>query len=192
MVGIWGGPLAFVLLITFATMGVFVQEQASGTMAWNLTQPLSRTALLLAKWAAGTLALWVTVVVVPTLIGLTVAGLIYGVVPGDSLLAASVVALSAVWIAFYVLLILALSTLFGSQGVIAGVVVALLVAPNLAGGISPAVQELLDAAYPTNMPAWMYVLAAGEGIPTAAVASSIVVFAALAILAAVAFDRKEF
>src|SRR5262245_45686158 len=43
-----------VIFLILAGMGLLVTEKVSGTLAWNLTKPLSRTAVLAGKWAVAT------------------------------------------------------------------------------------------------------------------------------------------
>ena len=49
----WNQWLTYIAI--FATMGLLAGERDKGTLAWSLPKPLSRPALLLAKWSAGTL-----------------------------------------------------------------------------------------------------------------------------------------
>ena len=49
----------------FATMSLLLAERDSGTLAWTISKPVSRTSVLVSKWLTATLVLWVAAVVIP-------------------------------------------------------------------------------------------------------------------------------
>ncbi|BAU15325.1 hypothetical protein LEP3755_58830 [Leptolyngbya sp. NIES-3755] len=63
----WIGAVSVLLSI-----GLIPNEQASGTLAWNLTKPLSRLSFLLGKWFAHTLVIWLIAVIFANIITLIV------------------------------------------------------------------------------------------------------------------------
>ncbi|HEX6128685.1 MAG TPA: ABC transporter permease subunit [Candidatus Limnocylindria bacterium] len=170
----------------FASMGMLIAERGSGTLAWTLSKPMSRTALLLAKWVAGTSVLIVFGLVLPLATSAIIATLAYGSVPDLSRVALLVLVLAAAP-AFIVALNLALSTLVNSQPAIAAIGFGVALAPYLAASLAPVAAEL----WPTSMARLATAMAAGEptNLPTVASwAAAMVVVAGAGLLV---FKREE-
>ncbi|MGG6270719.1 ABC transporter permease subunit [Leptolyngbya sp. AN03gr2] len=64
---IWIAAISILLSI-----GLIPNEQASGTLAWNLTKPLSRLSFLLGKGLSNTIVIWIVAVVLANAISLVV------------------------------------------------------------------------------------------------------------------------
>jgi ABC-type transport system involved in multi-copper enzyme maturation permease subunit len=132
----------------FASIGILTQERATGTLAWTLSKPMSRSALLLAKWTAAMVMLTAFTVVLPLAISVGVATWSYGTVPDLAAVARYGLVLAALP-AFFVALNLALATRLGSQAAIAAIAFAVLAVPYFIGGFLPAVTEF----WPTSIAA---------------------------------------
>lgn len=147
----------------FATIGLLLSERGTGTLAWTLSKPISRSALFLAKWVVATGVLIVFGLVVPLAISSGVALLAYGGLPDIG----SVAAMTA-WLAcaaaFVVAFNLALATRLQSQGAIGAIGFAVAVVPYVANAFLPS----LAGVWPTSVAAMANLVAAGEApyLPT--------------------------
>ena len=126
------GIVLQILIIIFSTMGIMAVEKSSGTLAWSLTKPLGRTGLLVAKWLAATMMLWLAMCVVPILISTISISAYYGINPYFDKMA-PVVGSAFAWIALWVLLSLTISLGFRSQAAVAGILVAFWLVPYIFG-----------------------------------------------------------
>ena len=118
------------------SQGLLLDDQRGGLLEWLLSKPLSRPALLLAKLAGHTSGLLAAVVALPWLAVwalLSVAG--SAVWPAGRV--AGTVALVALVVAFHAALVLALSVVTASRGVVLAVPLALLVAGDLVVTAAP-------------------------------------------------------
>jgi ABC-type transport system involved in multi-copper enzyme maturation permease subunit len=147
----------------FASIGMLVSERSSGTLAWTLSKPVSRSALLLAKWSAGTLMLTAFGLVIPLAWTMGIATFAYGELPNPATIAEFGLLLAAAP-AFIVALNLALATRLQSQGAIAAIGFAVAVTPYIASTFLPILAEL----WPTSMAHMATVVASGEApnLPT--------------------------
>jgi ABC-type transport system involved in multi-copper enzyme maturation permease subunit len=130
------GTQFIVLAAIFATMSLLLAERDSGTLAWTISKPVSRTSVLVSKWLTSTLTLWVAAVVIPLTFTTAVVTVLYG--PPDL---AIVIALGATLItvpAFFVAVALTAATFVPSQAAVGAIGVAVFVAPQIVGGILPA------------------------------------------------------
>ena len=116
-------------LAVVLTMGMLVKEREAGTAQWILTKPVSRVGYGLAKWAANSVGVVLSAVVVPWTFASALLTAMYEV-PGwswaNQVLAAGLVAVHAAIVAG---LMLALGTLFRSTVPVAAVALGLSVAP---------------------------------------------------------------
>jgi len=170
----------------FASIGLLINERASGTLAWTLSKPVSRSSLLLAKWAAATLMLTVFGLVVPLALNTAIATWAYGGVPDLAAVTALALWMAAVP-AFVVAFNLALATRVQSQGAIAAIGFAMALTPYLAGSIAPVAAEL----WPTSMAQMATYVATGgaPNLPTIAVWALALVVAGTAGL--LHFSRED-
>lgn len=147
----------------FASIGMLIKERDSGTLAWTLSKPVSRSALLLAKWLAGTLMLTVFGLFIPLAFSMGIATWAYGSVP-DLGAVATMGAWMAAIPAFMVALNLALATRVQSQAAIAAIGFGIALAPYLANTFAPVIAQL----WPTSMAQMATLVAAGEApyVPT--------------------------
>jgi ABC-type transport system involved in multi-copper enzyme maturation permease subunit len=170
----------------FASIGLLINERTSGTLAWTLSKPVSRTSLLVAKWAAASLMLITFGLVVPLAINTAVATFAYGGVPN----LASVATL-ALWMAaipaFIVAFNLALATRVQSQGAIAAIGFAMALAPYLLGALLPIAAEV----WPTSMAQMATFIAAGGPPNPPTIAGWAVALLVAGIGGLVYFAREE-
>ncbi len=71
------------LIAAFGTFGLIVAERERGTLAWSLSMPLARPAVLFAKFLAAVVFVAVTVVIVPELVSIAAIRLAYGGFPAE-------------------------------------------------------------------------------------------------------------
>jgi ABC-type transport system involved in multi-copper enzyme maturation permease subunit len=120
--------------------GLLLDDQRLGLLEWLLSKPLSRPALVLAKLAGHTSGLLVGLVLVPWVAVyalLTVAA-------GEPWLLGrflGAMALVALFVVFHLALVLGLSALTGSRGVVLALPLALLVGADVVIGAVPALAD---------------------------------------------------
>ncbi|NJM08232.1 ABC transporter permease subunit [Candidatus Gracilibacteria bacterium] len=177
----------FFILLTSASL--LPGERVSGTLAWNLTKPLSRVSLLLGKWLGATVMLWAVLVALPALIMLVVGLPLYGLPSALPQLALGLLA-APLWIALYVLFCLALGVVTSSTGAIIGIGSGLLASPLILGPTLPASWRWVIELWPTNT-AWMGQLFSGGSFDPLAAATTLVWLVGLALFTLWAFQRQE-
>jgi ABC-type transport system involved in multi-copper enzyme maturation permease subunit len=138
-------------LVFFGCAGLLVNERASGTLSWNITKPLTRNALLLAKWAVAALMLWLTLIVVPMILAAAVGTPLYGGPPTEIAKLAGQASLAFVLTAFLALLMLTLSVFLSSQSAIIGIGIAALFVPYLLGPALPKMAHWLERLWPVRL-----------------------------------------
>lgn len=180
----WNQWLTYIAI--FAAMGLLAGERDKGTLAWSLSKPLSRPALLLAKWSAGTLVYAVVGLVLPMLVGIAVATAAYGSLPDLSTVAVFSLAMLSLP-AFYIALSIALGTRIQSQAAVAGIGLAASFLPALAGLISVELGRVM----PPAMSSWALALAGGQDVGVTTPVGWLVGMVVIAVAAHVAFARAE-
>jgi len=180
----WGQWLTFISV--FAAMGLLAGERDKGTLAWSLSKPLSRRALLLAKWSAATIVYTVVGLFVPMIVGFGVATAAYGAMPDLATIAAFTIAMITIP-AFYIALCVALGTRIASQAAVAGIALAVSFLPSFAGLISVD----LARAMPPAMSEWALAMATGAPVSFSTPIGWLLGMVAIAIGASIAFARTE-
>lgn len=133
----------FFFAITF-TVSLLIVERDRGTLAWSLTKPLSRRALIVGKWL-GAMAIYVPFgLVLPMVACVVAATLSYGT-PDVGRVAVATVLLAGVP-AFFIGLTLALATFLPSQSAVGGAAVLVAIAPGLVGAVFPSIAMALPPA----------------------------------------------
>ena len=179
------GPLlAFVVIL--ATMATLSGERDRGTLAWNLTNPVSRTSILASKWLALVIVFAVAGILVPRLVAVGVATVAYGEAPalGPVLVHG---ALSLLEAAFFAALTVALGTVIRGTAGVAGVAFVVVFAASALGGVSRLLAEIL----PPSIGPWALEVAAGRPVSAVTPIAWAVSMVLLAIGATRAFDREE-
>jgi ABC-type transport system involved in multi-copper enzyme maturation permease subunit len=159
------GAALFIIIIVFSTMGLLTSEKSTGTLAWNLTKPLGRTGLFVAKWLAATTMLWLAMCVAPVAIGSLCMKLYHGILP-DVAAMAPVIAAAFAWIGLWVLLVLTFSLGFQSPAAVGGIAIAFWIVPMLFGLLLREVvgkesADWLMDRLATRSPMWAFPLFAG-------------------------------
>jgi ABC-2 type transport system permease protein len=174
------GTQFIVLAVIFATMSLLLAERDSGTLAWTISKPVSRTSVLVSKWLTSTLILWVAAVVIPLALTTALVTLLYGLPD-----LAIVVALGATLItvpAFFVAVALTVATFVPSQAAVGAIGVAIFVAPQIVGGVVPAVTPF----FPSSIFDWAVGVSIGA---SASVVTPVAWLVGLAVLFVLARQR---
>jgi ABC-type transport system involved in multi-copper enzyme maturation permease subunit len=180
----WNQWLTYISI--FVAMGLMAGERDRGTLAWSLSKPLSRTALLLAKWSAGTLVYSLVGLWLPMAVSVTVATLAYGALPDMGVIGTLSLLLVAVP-AFYIALSIALGTRIPSQPGVAGIAIGASFLPMFVAIVSSG----LALALPTGIGDWAVAAAVGVPVDLAAPTGWLVGMVALAAAAHYSFSRAE-
>jgi ABC-2 type transport system permease protein len=131
------GTQFIILVVIFATMSLLIAERDSGTLAWTISKPVSRTSVLVSKWLTATTVLWLTAVVIPLTLTTALVTVLYGLPD-----VATVVFLGVTLItvpAFFVAVALAAATLVPSQAAVGAIGMAVFAAPLILAGVVPAI-----------------------------------------------------
>lgn len=187
-------PLWVYAVTILLSIGLIPKEQDAGTLAWNLTKPLSRPALLLAKWLVNTVAIWLIAVVLANLIALFVAAIGLGFAPFSMLTVLLTNVLALLPIGFWVLFCLLFGLLLKDQAAIGACAVFL-----IAVGIGISGFEIVGNHPLFTAIAPYYLTNAIEGFVTPENSFNLTKFllylAYMTVMATTAgwvFDRKEF
>ena len=171
------GTQFIVLAAIFATMSLLVAERDSGTLAWTISKPVSRTSVLVSKWLTSTLILWVAAVLVPLSLTTAVVAILYGA-PNLAAVAELGVLLIAVP-AFFVAVALVAATFVPSQAAVGAIGLAVLAVPPILGGIIPAAAPF----FPTSIFDWAVAVSTGGPASPATPIAWFVGMAALLLVA---------
>lgn len=192
-----GLNLYFNFAILFGAIGMIIlaqdeviQEKQTGTAAWVLSKPVSRSAFILTKLLSNFLG---GLIFIAGVTGVAALAQIYlasqqvlQVLP--FLTGISVVVLM---LTFYLSLVIMLGTIFEQRGAVLGIAVGVLLGGLIASQFTPLVSYFL----PVSMPAIAQALAQGQPLPTIAISELIAVGAWSVLFALVAlwrFGREEF
>lgn len=169
-----------------ASIGALIHERATGTLAWTLSKPVSRTTVLLAKWIASVLMLAAFSVFLPLTVSSGVATLAYGSMPDFGVVATYGLVLLGIP-AFIVAMNLALATRIDSQAGIAAIALAVFAAPYFLGSFLPALAEL----WPTSIGAMAGLVATGSGPNLTTIVSWAACTVAIGLVATLIFDLED-
>jgi ABC-2 type transport system permease protein len=147
----------FFFAIVFSA-NLLVVERDRGTLAWTLSKPISRSALLIGKWAAAMVMFTVFGIVSPMVASVVAAIAAYGWPDIGSVVLATV--LLAATPAFLIALTLALATVLPSQPAVAGVAVGVVIGPMILGSWLPGITGLA----PSSMASWAVAVAMGQPV----------------------------
>jgi ABC-2 type transport system permease protein len=181
----WAGMTTAVVAL-LASMSLLSGERDRGTLAWGLTLPMSPTSILAAKWLAATLVLSIVAIIIPLVVSVGVATVVYGGLP-DLGTIGTFAALYTTIPAFYVALTLALGTIVKSTGGIAGIGFIVMFLPSLIGALLPIAAE----ASPTAIGGWAMAVATGGPASILTLAGFLGAMVILVVAAKVIFDRQE-
>lgn len=195
-----GGPfqlgmrLFFVLAVQIGglgtailSMGAIVGEKQSGTAAWVLSKPASRTSFVLAKLlalAAGTFGMVVTL---QSAVAYVHIGVVSGTWPDPALFVTGS-ALVTLYVLFALSLTLMLGTLLNSRGAVTSIALGVLLGQSFLGGLLGPVAAYL----PNNLGNLAASVATGGPIPSFAPIASAAILTIVFVVAAVwRFNRDE-
>lgn len=180
------------------SIGIMPKEVEQGTLAWNLTKPLSRVSFLLGKWAAYTLMIWTVGVVLVNLTSFTVAAIGLGGSMPDlgRVLLAQLAGLCGV--GFWVLVCILFGLILKDQAAIIAAAAALglvgflmpnlaLVLPFLFENFSQETLQLITRLYPSNTLDWL----TGDSTLLKAIAYFLYI-GTMAIVTKRIFDSREY
>ena len=176
------GTQFIVLAVIFATMSLLLAERDSGTLAWTISKPVSRTSVLVSKWLTSTFILWVAAVVIPLTLTTALVTVLYGL-PDLAVVIALGVTLITVP-AFFVAVALTAATFVPSQAAVGAIAAAVFVAPQIVGGVVPA----LTPFFPGSIFDWAVTISTGG---TASLLTPVAWLVGLAVLFAVAQRRLD-
>jgi ABC-type transport system involved in multi-copper enzyme maturation permease subunit len=163
-------------------MSLLVGERDSGTLAWTISKPVSRTSVLVSKWLTSTLVLWVAAVAIPLALTTVIVTVLYGL-PDLATVATLGVSLATVP-ALFVAIALTAATFVPSQAGVAAIGLTLFAAPQVVGGVLPS----LTPFFPTSIFDWA--IQASTGGP-ASLATPVAWLSGLAILFVLARRRLD-
>jgi ABC-type transport system involved in multi-copper enzyme maturation permease subunit len=181
----WGGQ-SVALIAIVATMALLSAERDRGTLAWSLTNPVSPTSVIAAKFVAAVLVFSVTAVILPLALQVALATVVYGGLP-DLSIVGTFAGLFLAQPAFYLALTIGVGTAVKSTAGVAGIAFAVMLVPQLVGGLLPIVEELT----PTSIGAWAMATAKGEPASMLTLAGWAVSMAVIVIGSKLVFDRQE-
>jgi len=185
-------PMFAVITIT---QGAIIGEKQSGTAAWVLSAPVSRSGFILAKLLANALGFFITIILFQGLTAYIQISFSEGsLLPlGPFLINLGLLSL---YLLFYLALTLMLGTMFDSRGPVQGIAIGVAIFSML--GIGQSLSGFLPwivFVLPEIIPSLASALVQGESIPPVwpvpiiAMSLYIVLFVALAIRR---FDREDF
>lgn len=148
----------FIFVTIFAVAGLILRERDTGTLAWLASKPISRRAIIVAKWAGASVMLAITAAVVPLAVTAAVVAATYGAPNAwqSLLVGAGMVAT----VAFYAAVGLALGTMLPSQAAVAGAAIGVHFLPVILGAVPLPLTQLL----PNSILAWSMGLAGGQDV----------------------------
>ncbi len=157
--------MATAIGVMIVGQGAIIGEKQSGTAAWVLSCPVSRSAFILSK----AIALGISSLVI--MIGLQglVAYLQISLARGSFLPLLPFVGslgLLGLHLLFYLSLILMLGTLFDSRGPVIGIPIVVLVGQGLMGHLAQSVAPWLSMLLPERLPEMALLLAGGQSMPS--------------------------
>jgi ABC-type transport system involved in multi-copper enzyme maturation permease subunit len=181
----WTGGMV-PLIAVLATMALLSAERDRGTLAWSLTNPVSPTSIITAKYVVATLVLMTTAIIVPMLLSSGLSTVVYGGPPDFRIVGTFGVLFLAVP-TFYVALTVAVGTAVKSTVGVAAVAFAVMFVPQILGGLLPVITELS----PTSIGTWAMSVAKGQPASILTPLGWLVSMAVLVVGAKLVFDRQE-
>ena len=177
------------------TQGAIIGEKQSGTAAWIMSAPVSRSAFILAKLVANALGFFVVIILVQGLVAYAQLSLSDGSpLPLAPFL--TMLALLSLYLLFYLVLTLMLGAFFDTRGPVLGIAIGVAIASMLGiGNLFASFLPWIVILLPEAIPDIMTLKVQGEPlpdvwpIPIILIAVYSLLFVALAIWR---FNREEF
>ena len=155
-------PMFAVIVIA---QGALIGEKQSGTAAWIMSAPVSRSAFILAKLVANSIGFFVTIILVQGLVAYVQISL-YGGGPLPLAPYLALLALLSLYLFFYLALTLMLGAFFDTRGPVLGIAISVAIASML--GISSLFASFLPwivLVLPDSIPGLLTLLVQGEVLP---------------------------
>ncbi len=184
LIGWTGQTVALIVIV--ATMSLLSSERDRGTLAWSLTNPVSPTSIIAAKFVAATLVISLTAVIVPLAVAVVVATSSTAASPTCRVVG-TFAGLFLMLPTFYVALTVGFGTAIRSTAGVAGAAFAVLFVPQVLGGIVPILGELS----PTSIGAWAMAMAKGQPVSMLTLVGWVVSMIVIVVGAKLVFDRQE-
>jgi len=181
----WTGQTV-ALIAVLSTMALLSTERDRGTLAWTLTNPVSPTSVIAAKYVVALGVFVATALLLPMIVSIALATVVYGGVP-DLRVIGTFLGLFVALPAFYIALTVALGTSVKSTVGIAGIAFAVMFLPQVIGGLLPVVAELS----PTSIGTWALHVAKGEPASMLTPIGWAISMVVLIVGAKLVFDRQE-
>jgi ABC-2 type transport system permease protein len=177
------------------TQGAIIGEKQSGTAAWIMSAPVSRSAFILAKLTANAIGFFVIIILVQGLVAYVQLSLSDGS-PLSLAPYLTMLALLSLYLLFYLALTLMLGTFFDTRGPVLGIAIAVAIGSMLGvGNLFAGFLPWLVLILPEAIPGILTLLVEGEPlpevwpIPIILISIYSLLFVALAIWR---FNREEF
>lgn len=180
----WTGQTVALIAI-LATMALISMERDRGTLGWTLTNPVSPTSVISAKFLVAFVVFIATAVLLPMLVSVGLATVLYGL--PDLRVVGTFFVLFMALPAFYIALTVALGAGVKSTVGVAGIAFAVLFLPQVVGGLLPIVNELS----PTSIGSWALLVAKGQPASMLTPIGWAISMLVLVVGAKVVFDRQE-
>ena len=181
----WTGQTVALIAI-LSTMALLSTERDRGTLAWTLTNPVSPTSVIFAKFVVAFGVFVTTAVLLPMLVSVALATVVYGGLPDPGVIGTFLVLFMALP-AFYIALTVALGAGVKSTVGVAGIAFAVMFLPQVIGGLVPIVSDLS----PTSIGTWALHVAKGEPASMLTPIGWAISMVGLIVGAKLVFDRQE-
>jgi len=180
----WTGQTVALIAI-LATMALVSTERDRGTLGWTLTNPVSPTSVISAKFIVAFGVFVATAVLLPMLVSVGLATILYGL--PDLRVVGTFFVLFMALPAFYIALTVAVGTGVKSTVGVAGIAFAVLFLPQVLGGLLP----IVNALSPTSIGSWAMLVAKGQPASILTPIGWAISMIVLIVGAKVVFDRQE-
>jgi ABC-type transport system involved in multi-copper enzyme maturation permease subunit len=181
----WTGQTV-ALIAVVATMALLSSERDRGTLAWSLTNPVSPTSIVAAKFLASMLVFSVAAIVLPLAVQVGLATVVYGSLP-DMATVGTFAVLFLALPAFYIALTVGFGTAIKSTAGVAGAAFGVMFVPQVIAGLVPIVNEIS----PTSIGTWAMAMAKGEPASMLTLVGWAVSMVVIVVGAKLVFDRQE-
>lgn len=149
--------------VMILTQGAIVGEKESGTAAWILSKPVSRSAFILAKLIGNGFAFLIIMVIGQGAIAFIQVAIAGAILSPMNFIAA--MGVNYLHLLFYLSLSLMLGTMFSTRGAVIGIPIAILIGQSLVESIIEAISPFLVLMLPKNLPAIANLVSIGEPLP---------------------------
>jgi ABC-type transport system involved in multi-copper enzyme maturation permease subunit len=176
------------------SQGLIVNEKKFGTAAWLLSNPVSRSSFLTSKLISHGWAMFIILIVVPSLVAYLQVALKAGTFfnPLPLIYASGVICLILL---FFLALALMLGTLFNSAGPVIGIPIALLVGMSILPQILGQYLPWLISLLPSRLTEFALLIVTKQSLPAdwhLPIISILVLVVIFIIVAILRFAREEF